>query len=102
MPARVLRTPAARADLKAIAEYIGVVKQSASAATRFIEDIEEKLIAYARQPEMGDLREDLGEGLRSFTFKRNYVVVYLPLEDGIEVLRIFHGAQDYPSLFAAD
>lgn len=55
--------------------------------------------SYARQPLMGDRREDLGPGLRSFPFKKNYVVIYRPLDDGIDVLRIFHSARDYPRLF---
>lgn len=44
---------------------------------------------------MGDLRDDLGEDLRSFTFRRWYVAVYQPREDGIRVLRVFDARSDY-------
>ena len=29
----------------------------------------------------------------------NYAIFYRPLEDGIEVIRIIHGARDLPKLF---
>ena len=96
---RVLRDPDADADIAAIAEYIGVENESPAAARRFINDLNKKLLLYAEQPEMGEPRTDLAEGLRSFPFKKNYVVIYRPLEDGIDVLRVFHGARDYPEFF---
>ena len=48
---------------------------------------------------MGDLREDLGEGFRSFTFRTWYVGVYRPLTDGIHVLRVFDARSDYARHF---
>ena len=99
MPGYVLRTPAANLDLKKIADYIGVENQSPVAAHKFLDDFEEKCLAYANQPQMGEPRDDLDEELRSFTFKKHYVVVYRPFEDGIDVLRVIHGARDYPTLF---
>ena len=86
-------------DIAGIARYIGIEKQSPIAACRFIDEIYEKFNQYAHQPEMGEPRDDLEEGLRSFTFKKHYVVVYRPLGDGIDVLRVIHGARDYPTLF---
>ena len=68
-------------------------------ADRFIRDLHSKFQQYAHQREMGEPRPDLGEGLRSFAFMKNYVVIYRPLKDGIDVLRVFHGARDYPTLF---
>jgi toxin ParE1/3/4 len=40
----------------------------------------------------------LSPRLRSFPVK-NYVIFYRPLEDGIEIVRVLHGAQDLPPLF---
>jgi plasmid stabilization system protein ParE len=40
----------------------------------------------------------LGEDVRIFTHGR-YVVVYRPLDDGIDMLRVFRGEQDFPRLF---
>ena len=51
---------------------------------------------------MGEPRTDLDDDLRSFTFKRNYVVIYRPIPDGIDVLRVFHGAREYARWFRGD
>jgi len=96
--ARVTRDPLADRDLTEIATYIGEVNCSPDAARRFLDQLNEKLKLYATQPEMGELRPDLADGVRIFSFG-NYVVVYRPLADGIDVLRIFEGHRDYPTLF---
>lgn len=44
-------------------------------------------------PLVGRERVDLRRGLRSFAV-RNYVILYLPHSDGVEVLRVMHGRQD--------
>lgn len=98
MPAPHL-SAAAEDDLAAIARYIGVEKQSPRAARDFIDAFYERCEAYARQPGMGEPRADLDDDLRSFTFKRNYVVIYRPIPGGIDVLRVFHGARDYTRWF---
>ena len=54
--------------------------------------------AYADQPEMGTARPDLGSSYRVFHHKR-WVVIYRPIQSGIEILRVVDGARDYPSLF---
>jgi len=96
--ARVTRDRLADADLVEIAEYIGQRSGSPDAARRFLDNLHQKLDVYATQPEMGQLHPDLGEGVRLFSFG-NYVIVYRPIEDGIDVLRVFEGHRDYPSLF---
>ncbi len=92
----------AKTDLAGIAKYIGLENHSPDVARRFVDDIHEKFETYARQPLMGEPRPELGDELRSFTFKKNYVVIYRPLDDGIDVLRIVHGARDYPKLFGGE
>jgi toxin ParE1/3/4 len=47
----------------------------------------------SRHPLLGRSRTDLHPGLRSFPFGR-YVIFYRPLDDGIEVVRVLHGARD--------
>ena len=98
--ARVTRDRLADADLAEIAEYIGQRNRSPDAARRFLDNLHQKLQLYATQPEMGQLRPDLGERVRLFSFG-NYVVVYRPIEDGIDVLRVLEGHRDYPALFRA-
>lgn len=88
---------AAEQDLVEIATFIGIDLQRPKAAQRFIDDIADKFDLYAHHPEMGELRPELGD-VRCFTFRKKYVVVYRPLPDGIDVLRVLHG-RDYSHLF---
>ena len=97
--ARLLWDDAAEIDLDKTWDYIGREQQNAIAADRLITSLLEKAQLYSEQPMMGTLHEELGAGVRSFSVG-NYVALYQPIEDGILVLRVFHGAQDYPSLFA--
>jgi toxin ParE1/3/4 len=96
--ARVTLDHLADADLAEIAQYIGEVNHSPAAARRFIDKLNEKLQLYAAQPEMGELRPELGRQIRVFSYG-NYVVIYRPLDDGIDVLRVFEAHRDYPTLF---
>ncbi len=52
----------------------------------------------AGNPLMGRSREDLLPGLRSFAVG-SYIIFYRPVERGIEVARVLHGARDIPALF---
>jgi len=49
-------------------------------------------------PNMGTQREELSPGLRSFPL-RNYIIFYRPMEKGVEIARVLHGARDLPKLF---
>jgi toxin ParE1/3/4 len=46
-----------------------------------------------QNPLVGRERADLRRGMHSFSV-RNYIIFYLPLSDGIEVVRVMHGRQD--------
>jgi toxin ParE1/3/4 len=96
---QVRRARQAEADLRSISEHIARESGSRAVARNFLTQLDSKIESYSRQPLMGDLGEDLGEGIRTFPFKKNYVVIYRPLDDGIDVLRVFHSARDYPQLF---
>jgi len=47
----------------------------------------------AEAPLAGRARDDLKSNLRSFPV-RSYVIFYVPVSDGIEVVRVMHGRQD--------
>jgi len=46
----------------------------------------------------GRSRFDLSPELRGFPVG-NYLVFYRPASDGIEIIRVLHGARDIPELF---
>jgi toxin ParE1/3/4 len=96
--ARVTLDRLADADLAEIAQSTGQARHSPVAARRLIDRLNEKLQFYAAQPEMGEVRPDLGQQIRVFSFG-NYVVICRPQDDGIHVLRVFEGHRNYPTLF---
>jgi len=80
MPGLVLR-PRAQTDLAEIWAYIA-------------EDFQ----ALSRRPGLGRRRPELNSDIRSLAVGR-YVVFYLPLSRGIEVVRVLHGSRDIESIF---
>jgi toxin ParE1/3/4 len=95
---RVVYLPEAREDIYSLWRHVLDESRSLVVADRLVDWIEEGCEAYARQPEMGELRPDLAAGLRCFHVK-SYVVFYLALPDGIEVVQIIHGVRDVPARF---
>ena len=95
--AQILFTPLATEDLQQIWVYIAENAES-EVANKFLLEIKKKCEAIAEFPESGRLRHEFLINLRSFPFK-NYIIFYLPLADGIEVLRIIHGSRDIKQVF---
>jgi toxin ParE1/3/4 len=97
---RLLFDRDAKQDLRQIVYYIGFEKERPMTARKVALKIYKQCKRYARNPLIGQLRNDLLPGIRIFTV-RPYVVFYFPMDDGICVARIIHGARDYPALFRA-
>ena|SRR5450631_890579 len=89
--ARVTKTVRAELDLDEIWLYIAA--DSPAAADTLLDTIGARCHLRASQPLSGRLRLDLGMDLRSFIVKA-YVIFYRPLPDGIEIIRVLHGARD--------
>jgi toxin ParE1/3/4 len=87
---------AARSDLGEIWFYIA--QDDPEAADRFIRAIISRFPKLAAMPHLGRKREELSQHLRSFPVRR-YVVFYRPHENGVEIVRVIHGARDLPPLF---
>ena len=96
MPTIVIR-PTADVDLLLIWDFIA--RNDASAADNYLRWMSSKFDLLATQPLMGRARDELKPKLRSFVVG-NYVVFYLPTEDGVAVERVLGGHQDInPDLF---
>jgi toxin ParE1/3/4 len=89
--ARVTHRPEAEADVLEIWGFIA--DDSVSEADRWIDRLDEKFALWATQPMIGRLREELAPSLRSMPFGR-YVVFFVPLADGIDVVRVLQGSRD--------
>jgi toxin ParE1/3/4 len=92
-------TEQAEADLDDLWAYIAA--DNAAAADRLVDAVLEGSRTHVRFPNMGQSRDELRPGIRSFVVSP-YVVFYRPVEGTIEVLRILHGARDIPSIFASE
>lgn len=90
--ARILRRPAAVRDLITLWGYIDSVS-SPEQADALLDEIERVLLLLAAHPLIGRQRHDLRPGLRSHPVGR-YLVFYLPLEDGIDLIRVIYGGRD--------
>ena len=95
---RVIRRPLAELDILEIWDYIA--EDSVTGADLWIDKLDEKLRLWATQPMMGRSREELASGLRSFAFGR-YVVFFLPISDGLDVVRVLHASRDINEHFDA-
>src|SRR5262245_34534328 len=94
----ILKSPEARADLLEIGEYIFEQSHSAETAIRVLDSIDEKIQFLSRNSLAADARPDLAARLRSSPIG-NFVIFYRPFDEGIEVVRVLHGARDIPPLF---
>ena len=70
-------------------------------ADAWVDRLDAKLRLLAPQPLMGRSRDELSPDVRSLPFGR-YVIRYLPLADGIDVVRVLHSARDIEAIFAKD
>lgn len=93
---RILRTPQSESDVLEIAIY--VARDSATAAEKLVDLFDEKLKLLARNPGLGPQRPELGRGIQSFPVG-SYILFYRRIDDGIELIRVLHGARDLRRIF---
>lgn len=85
----------ARSDLKEIGRYIA--HDNPVAAARFIDRIRDRCAMLARQPLIGEVRDELRDDLRSFSVGSH--VIYYEVDQGrVTILRVLHGARDVRKL----
>ncbi|MEI7702353.1 MAG: type II toxin-antitoxin system RelE/ParE family toxin [Planctomycetia bacterium] len=92
---RILYSGPARQDLDEIWDYIAA--NNPIAASKFIDKILKACQSYASQPRLGEARFDLMPDCRHFSVGQ-YVIYYRPVKDGIELIRILHGARSVDDL----
>ncbi|MDA9399477.1 type II toxin-antitoxin system RelE/ParE family toxin [Bradyrhizobium sp. CCBAU 45389] len=91
MANRFRKAPQADLDLDSIWDFIA--SNSVRAADKQIARIGEIFEMLLENPLAGRERRELRAGLRSFP-AGNYVIFYVPLPDGVEIVRVMHGRQD--------
>jgi toxin ParE1/3/4 len=92
----VHRRPQAALDILDIWDHIA--EDSPDAADRWVDQLDATFNLLATQPKMGRARHEISADLRSHPFRR-YVIFYLPIKDGIDVVRVLHSARDVDTAF---
>ena len=89
---RLLRTPQANEDVLDIWDYIARRQQQPTMADHVLRELDRVTQMLAGNPLLGQTAEQYRDGLRMFP-KWNYIVFCEPLDDGIRVYRVLHGAR---------
>ncbi len=84
-------------ELAAIWDYIAI--DNPDAADRFLESTHDTFVMLAQRPDMGRIRtfpQARLNNMRSFRVRdfERYLIFYRPIQDGIEVFHVLHGARD--------
>jgi toxin ParE1/3/4 len=93
--AHVHRFRRAEEDLQAIANHIAA--DSPMAASKWLDKIERTLVLLASNPLMGEDVGHLQPMLRRFS-QGSYLLFFEPRSDGINLVRVLHGARDLKDL----
>ncbi len=93
---RLVVRPQALTDLDDIFDYIA--EDSLDRAIAFVRKLYGQMETVAASPGIGRRRDVLLPGLRSLPYG-NYLIFYLPLDDGVDVVRVLNGARDLEALF---
>ncbi len=85
----------AKEDLKRIWTYIA--EFNPHSADKFLREFAKKFQLLADNPQLGRLQDDFILNLRNFPYK-DYTIFYFPIENGVEIYRVLHGARNIESL----
>jgi toxin ParE1/3/4 len=100
--ANIIRRDQVIADLETLTDRIA--KDSPKSAERFLKAVEKAIALLAEFPELGsrcEFRSPHIKDLRVWSIRRfkKYLIFYRPIENGIEIFRVLHGARDLEALF---
>jgi toxin ParE1/3/4 len=94
--ARIVRAASAKADVLEIAEHIAADKPAA--AKSWVSKLDKALERLAPNPLLGEKVDHLAPNVRRQCFG-NYLLFYVPIQGGIELRRVLHGARRIEDLF---
>jgi toxin ParE1/3/4 len=95
------------AELDAFGYFQFIHEHNPDAAVRFLEAIDQTVEGLALQPFKGRLRKFRGRDLKNIRSWRvddfeNYLIFYRIIRARLEILRIKHGAMDFPKALRGD
>ncbi len=86
----------AQTDLAEIHAYIA--RDKLAAAQRQLSVFFDRFQLLARRPLLGEVRDDLSPGLRTFAMG-SYVICYYARHGRVQVARVLHGSRDLAAIF---
>ncbi len=86
----IYRSSQSQKDILEIAAYIAV--DNLAAAEKWALTLDQNFVILAEKPNMGRNRPELARQLKSWPYGQ-YVIYYRARPDGIEVIRVLHGAR---------
>jgi toxin ParE1/3/4 len=92
----IRRTRSSQKDYESIWDYIA--RDDPAAADNLLRTFDDKLDLLSQFQHVGTARPELRPRLRSFPVG-NYLLFYRPLRNGIELVRVLHGARDLKRAF---
>ena len=100
---QILQSRSALSDLDAIWDYIAIENHNPTAASQLIDEFRDTYFQLAANPGMGQQVERLSPNLRRFPVRKNYIIFYEPISDGILIVRVLHAARNITAdLFELD
>lgn len=91
MAGNLTRRPQAETDLEEI--WLFIASDNITAADRLLDRIGNAFQMLAENPQAGRQRPELGMSIRSFPVG-TYVLFYEAFPNGVELVRVLHGARD--------
>jgi toxin ParE1/3/4 len=92
----ILKRPEAENDLEEI--WLHIAQDNPNKADKLLDEIEETSRKLAQFTNMGINRDELHTGLRSFPVGQ-YLIFYLPISNGLEIVRVLHGMRNIDTFF---
>jgi toxin ParE1/3/4 len=86
------------AQLDLLDIWLDAAAQGTEIADRRIDEITSVYENLAAFPEMGRSRDELFPGYRSFP-RGQYLIFYRLISEGVEIIRVIHGARNLDELF---
>lgn len=83
-------------DLSEIAEYFE--STNLEAGERFFREFNSKCKQLVAFPNSGKSYAEIRPDLRGLTYK-DYIIFYIILDDGVEILRVLSGRRNFPNFF---
>lgn len=87
-----------QAEIDLIDIWLYIAEDSPQNADQYLRRIDKVFNILAEQPLMGKNRNDIESDIRSFPVD-DHIIIYFPLDNGIDIVRVLGAAQDIKALF---